>query len=108
MEWQHICMYAYFLFVVLRAKVNAMAVHPTGKIALSVSADRTAIVWNLMTGRKASVNKLGRGKLYLWRQFSLWHILIFAQRNLCLSYGIQLAINMLSCLISQFKSTKWL
>ncbi|KAI8371985.1 WD40-repeat-containing domain protein [Choanephora cucurbitarum] len=43
-----------------KAKVNAMAIHPTGKIALSVSADRTAIVWNLMTGRKASVNKLGR------------------------------------------------
>ncbi len=38
-----------------------MAIHPTGKIALSVASDRYAIVWNLMTGRKASVNKLGRG-----------------------------------------------
>lgn len=37
-----------------------MAIHPTGKIALSVGSDRSAIVWNLMTGRKASVNKLGR------------------------------------------------
>ncbi|KAI8050652.1 WD40-repeat-containing domain protein [Gilbertella persicaria] len=51
-----------------KAKVNSMAIHPTGKIALSVSADRTAIVWNLMTGRKASVNKLGRDEpmLVLW------------------------------------------
>lgn len=45
-----------------KGRVNSLAVHPTGKIALSVSIDRSAIVWNLMTGRKASVNKLGRGK----------------------------------------------
>jgi protein MAK11 len=43
-----------------RGRVNSMAIHPTGKIALSVGIDRAAIVWNLMTGRKASVNKLGR------------------------------------------------
>lgn len=45
-----------------RAKVNSMAIHPTGKIALSVGTDRCAIVWNLMTGKKASINKLGRGR----------------------------------------------
>ncbi|CEP08483.1 hypothetical protein [Parasitella parasitica] len=51
-----------------KARVNSVAVHPTGKIALSVGADRTAIVWNLMTGRKASVNKLGREEplVVLW------------------------------------------
>ncbi|CAO3611553.1 unnamed protein product [Mucor hiemalis] len=43
-----------------KGRVNSIAVHPTGKIALSVAIDRSAIVWNLMTGRKASVNKLGR------------------------------------------------
>lgn len=47
-----------------RGRVNSVAVHPTGKIALSVAIDRSAIVWNLMTGRKASVNKLGRGEFY--------------------------------------------
>jgi protein MAK11 len=51
-----------------RGKINSMAIHPTGKIALSVASDRYAIVWNLMTGRKASVNKLGRdeGLVVLW------------------------------------------
>ncbi|CEG73450.1 hypothetical protein RMATCC62417_08829 [Rhizopus microsporus] len=51
-----------------KAKVNSMAIHPTGKIALSVGTDRCAIVWNLMTGKKASINKLGRdeGMIVLW------------------------------------------
>jgi protein MAK11 len=44
-----------------RGRVNSIAIHPTGKIALSVAIDRTCVVWNLMTGRKASINKLGRG-----------------------------------------------
>ncbi|KAI9277591.1 WD40-repeat-containing domain protein [Sporodiniella umbellata] len=51
-----------------KGKVNSMAIHPTGKIALSVASDRTCIVWNLMTGRKGSANKLGRdeGLVVLW------------------------------------------
>ncbi|KAI7908055.1 WD40-repeat-containing domain protein [Cokeromyces recurvatus] len=51
-----------------KGRVNSLAIHPTGKIALSVSADRTVIVWNLMTGRKASVNKLGKEEpmVVLW------------------------------------------
>ncbi|KAI7892978.1 WD40-repeat-containing domain protein [Mucor mucedo] len=51
-----------------KGRVNSIAIHPTGKIALSVAIDRTAIVWNLMTGRKASINKLGRDEpmLVLW------------------------------------------
>lgn len=44
-----------------RGRVNSLAIHPSGKIALSVSADKSAIVWNLMTARKASQNKLGQG-----------------------------------------------
>ncbi|KAI8972514.1 WD40-repeat-containing domain protein [Pilobolus umbonatus] len=51
-----------------KAKVNSIAIHPTGKIALSVSTDRSAILWNLMTAKKASVHKLGREEpmLVLW------------------------------------------
>ncbi|CAO0798105.1 unnamed protein product [Mucor circinelloides] len=51
-----------------KGRVNSIAIHPTGKIALSVGIDRAAIVWNLMTGRKASVNKLGKEEpmLVLW------------------------------------------
>ncbi|KAI8970195.1 WD40-repeat-containing domain protein [Mycotypha africana] len=51
-----------------KGKINSLAIHPTGKIALSVGSDRLAIVWNLMTGRKASVNKLDKEEpmIVLW------------------------------------------
>ncbi|KAF3176633.1 hypothetical protein TWF788_007899 [Orbilia oligospora] len=36
--------------------VNSIAVHPSGKLALSVSRDeKTVRMWNLMTGRKAGI-----------------------------------------------------
>ncbi|CAN6656864.1 protein Mak11p [Trichomonascus vanleenenianus] len=41
-----------------KGEINDTAVHPTGKIALSVGVDRTLRLWNLMTGKKASVLKL--------------------------------------------------
>lgn len=44
-----------------KGRVNSLAVHPSGKIALSVSNDKTVRLWNLLAGQKASVNKLGRG-----------------------------------------------
>ncbi|KAI8336601.1 WD40-repeat-containing domain protein [Chlamydoabsidia padenii] len=50
-----------------KGRINSMAIHPSGKIALSVSADRTVVVWNLMTAKKASSNKLyGEGMKVLW------------------------------------------
>ncbi|EWC43935.1 hypothetical protein DRE_01287 [Drechslerella stenobrocha 248] len=40
----------------LDSGVNALAVHPSGKLALSVSKNERAVrMWNLMTGRKAGV-----------------------------------------------------
>jgi protein MAK11 len=44
-----------------KGRVNGMRVHPSGKIAISVGKDKALRLWNLMTGRKASVNKLGEG-----------------------------------------------
>ncbi|KAL1926977.1 hypothetical protein VTP01DRAFT_5307 [Rhizomucor pusillus] len=50
-----------------KGKVNSIAIHPSGKIALSVSSDKTVIVWNLMTAKKASMNKVGQeGLCVLW------------------------------------------
>ncbi|CAI2162536.1 20556_t:CDS:2 [Funneliformis geosporum] len=50
-----------------KKRINSLAVHPSGKIALSVSADKTLRLWNLLAGQKASVNKLGReGEIVLW------------------------------------------
>lgn len=40
--------------------INDLAIHPSGKIAISAGNDRTLRLWNLMTCRKASVLKVGR------------------------------------------------
>lgn len=42
-----------------KGRVNGMCVHPSGKIAVSVGKDKALRLWNLMTGRKASANRLG-------------------------------------------------
>jgi protein MAK11 len=44
-----------------KGRVNGLCVHPSGKIAISVGKDKALRLWNLMTGRKASANKLGEG-----------------------------------------------
>jgi protein MAK11 len=44
-----------------KGRVNGMCVHPSGKIGISVGKDKALRLWNLMTGRKASANKLGEG-----------------------------------------------
>ncbi|KAK9478940.1 WD40-repeat-containing domain protein [Lipomyces japonicus] len=41
-----------------KGAINDLAVHFSGKIALSVGTDRTLRLWNLMTGKNASVLKL--------------------------------------------------
>ncbi|OLL24609.1 p21-activated protein kinase-interacting protein 1-like [Neolecta irregularis DAH-3] len=41
-----------------KGSVNDVAIHPSGKIALSVGRDRTMRLWNMMTGRKANVQKI--------------------------------------------------
>lgn len=41
-----------------KGPVNDVSVHHTGKIALSVGEDKQVILWNLMTARKASAQKL--------------------------------------------------
>lgn len=47
-----------------KSAVNDMCIHPSGRVAISVSNDRTVRLWNLMTAHKASVLKL-RGKITL-------------------------------------------
>lgn len=41
-----------------KAMVNSIAIHPTGKLALSVSKDRTLRMWNLIKGRSAFIRRL--------------------------------------------------
>ncbi|KAJ1736899.1 60s ribosome biogenesis protein mak11 [Coemansia sp. Benny D160-2] len=50
-----------------KGPVNDIAIHPSGKLALSVSQDRTVIVWNLLTGQRASRTKTpNSGELVVW------------------------------------------
>ena len=41
-----------------KGTVNSIAIHPSGKMALSVSADRTLRMWNLVKGRCAFIKRL--------------------------------------------------
>lgn len=44
-----------------KGRVNSVAVHPSGKLALSVGKDRTLRMWDLMRGKGAASTKLGKG-----------------------------------------------
>lgn len=44
-----------------KGRVNSMAVHPSGKVALSVGKDRALRMWDLMRGKGVASTKLGKG-----------------------------------------------
>jgi len=47
-----------------RSAVYSFAIHPSGKLALSSSKDKTLRTWNLITGRCAYVSNIKEGMLY--------------------------------------------
>ncbi|KAI0923588.1 hypothetical protein AcW1_006500 [Taiwanofungus camphoratus] len=50
-----------------KGRVNCVAVHPSGKVALSVGKDRTLRMWDLMRGRGSASTKLGKeGEVVRW------------------------------------------
>ncbi|ETW78732.1 hypothetical protein HETIRDRAFT_238047, partial [Heterobasidion irregulare TC 32-1] len=50
-----------------KGPVNSVAVHPSGKVALSVGKDKTLRMWDLMRGRASGSTKLGvEGELVRW------------------------------------------
>ena len=44
-----------------KARVNSVAVHPSGKVALSVGKDKTLRMWDLMRGKGVASTKLEKG-----------------------------------------------
>lgn len=46
----------------IRLGINSVSIHPSGKLALSCSRDRTMRLWNLVNGRAAFDQKLSYGK----------------------------------------------
>lgn len=56
-------------------RINDLAIHPTGRVAISVSQDQTIRLWNLMTAKKAAVLKI-KGKDHLGQsgEFVKWSL----------------------------------
>ncbi|CAA7269264.1 unnamed protein product [Cyclocybe aegerita] len=68
-----LCLFRARDWAVLRAlkghkgRINSVAVHPTGKVALSVGKDRTLRMWDLMRGKGVASTKLGKeGEIVRW------------------------------------------
>ncbi|KAH7923711.1 WD40 repeat-like protein [Leucogyrophana mollusca] len=50
-----------------KGRVNSVAVHPSGKVALSVGKDKTLRMWDLMRGKGSASTKLGKeGEVVRW------------------------------------------
>ncbi|KAH7910234.1 WD40-repeat-containing domain protein [Hygrophoropsis aurantiaca] len=48
-------------------RINSVAVHPSGKVALSVGKDKTLRMWDLMRGKGSASTKLGKeGEVVRW------------------------------------------
>ncbi|TFK39731.1 WD40-repeat-containing domain protein [Crucibulum laeve] len=68
-----LCLFRARDWAVLRAlrghkgRVNAVAVHPSGKVALSVGKDKTLRMWDLMRGKGVASTKIGKeGEIVRW------------------------------------------
>ncbi|KAF9129313.1 p21-activated protein kinase-interacting protein 1-like protein [Mortierella sp. 14UC] len=63
-----------------QASVHAIAIHPSGKIALSVSVDHSVRVWNLLLGKQASMTRLhGEGLKVVWNPSGTGYSIMFDQ-----------------------------
>ncbi|KAF9224177.1 WD40 repeat-like protein [Gyrodon lividus] len=50
-----------------KGRVNSVAVHPSGKVALSVGCDKTLRMWDLMRGKGSASTKLAKeGEVVRW------------------------------------------
>ncbi|KAJ2498356.1 60s ribosome biogenesis protein mak11 [Coemansia sp. RSA 1972] len=62
-----------------KGAVNSIAIHPSGKLALSVAQDRTIIIWNLLTGQRASRVKTPQvGEIVAWSPPGSHYIVAYA------------------------------
>jgi len=46
-----------------KGRINSIAIHPSGKVALSVGKDRALRMWDLMRGKGVASTKLGQGNI---------------------------------------------
>ncbi|KAF8950116.1 p21-activated protein kinase-interacting protein 1-like protein [Haplosporangium bisporale] len=61
--------------------VHSIAIHPSGKIALSVAADHSVRLWNLLLGKQASMTRLpqGAGLKVVWNPSGTGYSIMFDQ-----------------------------
>ena len=59
--------------------MNSVSVHPSGKLALTVGADRSLHTWNLVTGRSAYITNIKQGERIYQKMLNESR-----QANLCL------------------------
>ncbi|KAF9931814.1 p21-activated protein kinase-interacting protein 1-like protein [Linnemannia zychae] len=63
-----------------QASVHSIAIHPSGKIALSVAADRSVRLWNLLLGKQASMTRLpNEGLKVVWNPSGTGYSIMFDQ-----------------------------
>ncbi len=63
-----------------KARINHFSLHPSGKIAISVGADKCVRLWNMMTGRKASANRLRKeGLVVEWSPSGIGYAIMYDQ-----------------------------
>lgn len=56
-----------------KASINDLDIHPSGRVAISVSQDKTIKLWNLMTAKKAATLKLkGKDTLGQSGEYVIW------------------------------------
>ncbi len=66
-----------------KAIVNDLSIHPTGKLALSVSKDNTLKLWNLVHGRCAFTRRLkGAADRVCWDADGLHYLLVVSREVL--------------------------
>ncbi|KAI8320711.1 WD40 repeat-like protein [Martensiomyces pterosporus] len=71
-----------------KGPVNDIAIHPTGKLALSVSQDRTIVLWNLLTGQRASRTKTPQvGEIVAWNPSGSLYAIAYATEIQLFSVG---------------------
>ena len=52
----------------------SVAVHPSGKLALSAGMDKTLRTWNLMTAKNAYVTNIKEGRLPYFNNYSSFYV----------------------------------
>eukprot|EP01041_Mallomonas_annulata_P010841 gene10841-22625_t len=61
-----------------KGPVHDISIHPSGKLALSVSRDKTMKIWNLIEGRIAFTRRLsGAAERVLWSEDGTYYLLVF-------------------------------